>query len=312
MGEISTTTRRLTLKSARSYAGVSIGTAVVVITLKLLAYRVTGSVGLLSDATESVVNLFAAAMAFWMLTVAAIPPDEEHAYGHSKAEYFSSGLESLLILAAAVAIGVEAWERLSHPHPINNVWLGLGINAFAACINASVSRVLFGGAKRLRSITLRADAAHLLADVWTSVGIIAAVIVVHATGWYVIDAVIALLVAANITYTGLRLLDDTLHGLLDTALPPTERQDVEAVLDRYRERGINFHAFRSRMSGQRRFISIHVLVPGAWTVQQGHNLCEEIEHGVMAILPMCTITTHLEPMEDPVAFEDQNLDREQG
>lgn len=301
--------RRPRLRSARAFAGVSICAAIVTVSLKLLAYRVTGSVGLLSDATESLVNVFAAGMAFWMLTVAALPPDEEHDYGHTKAEYFASGLEAMLVLCAAVGIGIEVRHHLANPQTLTNIWLGLGISALASCVNAGASLTLFAAAKRLRSITLRADAAHLLADVWTSSGVILAVILVHATGWLFLDPVIALLVGANIVYTGGRLLNDTLHGLLDTALPPAERKAVQAVLDEYRDRGTEFHAFRSRISGQRRFLTVHVLVPGAWTVQQGHDLVEEIEHRIIAALPMCTVTTHLEPKEDPAAFKDQELDR---
>jgi cation diffusion facilitator family transporter len=302
--------RRPRLRSARAFAGVSICASIVTVSLKLLAYRVTGSVGLLSDATESLVNVFAACMAFWMLTVAALPPDEEHDYGHTKAEYFASGLESMLVLCAAVGIVLEVRHHLASPHHLTNIWLGLGMSAAASCVNAGAAVMLFAAAKRLRSITLRADAAHLLTDVWTSAGVIAAVVLVHATGWLVLDPMIAVLVGANIIYTGARLLNDTLHGLLDTALPPPERQAVQAILDEYSKRGTGFHAFRSRMSGQRRFLSVHVLVPGAWTVQQGHDLVEEIERSIHSALPMCTITTHLEPMEDPAAFEDQKLDRE--
>lgn len=311
MSEYAQGHRRPRLRSARAYAGVSIGAALVTFGLKFLAYRLTGSVGLLSDAMESVVNLAAAMMAFWMLTVAALPPDDEHAYGHSKAEYFSSGVEAMLILVAAGSIAWTAWGRLSHPQPLENVWLGLGISTMASAVNGVVAVILFGAARRLRSITLRADASHLMTDVCTSAGVIVAVTLVQATGWSILDPLIAFLVAANIVWTGFRLLNDTLHGLLDTALPPKERREVDVVLDRYRDRGVDFHAFRSRMSGHRRFVSVHVLVPGAWTVQMGHNLCEEIEHEVIATLPSCTFFTHLEPMEDPVAFADQNLDREE-
>lgn len=298
------------LKSARAFAGLSICAAIVVVTLKLTAYRLTGSVGLLSDATESLVNVFAAGMAFWMLTVAALPPDEEHDYGHTKAEYFASGLESMLVLCAAVGIVAEVRHHLANPQTLTHIWLGLGISAVASCVNAGASATLFAAAKRLRSITLRADAAHLMADVWTSAGVILAVVLVHATGWLFLDPVIALLVGANIVYTGARLLNDTLHGLLDTALPLSERNTVHAILDEYKQQGIEFHAFRSRISGQRRFLTLHVLVPGAWSVQQGHDLVDEIEHRIIAALPMCTVTTHLEPKEDPAAFTDQQLDRD--
>ncbi|HEY3411968.1 MAG TPA: cation diffusion facilitator family transporter [Armatimonadota bacterium] len=299
------------LRSARSYAGLSIGAAVVTFALKFLAYKLTDSVGLLSDAMESVVNLTAAMMAFWMLTVASLPPDKEHTYGHSKAEYFSSGVEAMLILVAAGSIAWAAWGRLAHPQPLEHVWLGLAVSALAAAINGGVATVLYRASLRLNSITLRADGAHLMTDVYTSGGVIVAVTLVQATGWIILDPLIAFLVAVNIIWTGYRLMNDTLHGLLDSALPPRERQLVETVLDQYRERGVDFHAFRSRIAGQRRFISVHVLVPGAWTVQEGHNLVEQIEYQIHTAIPKCTVTTHVEPMEDPIAFADQNLDREQ-
>jgi cation diffusion facilitator family transporter len=302
--------RKPFLRSPRAFAGLSIGAAVVTFGLKYLAYKLTGSVGLLSDAMESVVNLTGAMMAFWMLTVAALPPDEEHAYGHTKAEYFSSGMEAMLILVAAGSIAWAAWGRLSHPQPLENVWLGLAVSTAASAVNGGVAAVLMMAGKSLRSITLRADAAHLMTDVWTSVGVICAVILVKVSGWLILDPLIAFLVAANIVWTGFRLLNDTLHGLLDTALPPHELNAVDAILDEYRASGTEFHALRTRVSGQRRFLTMHVLVPGAWTVQEGHDLVEEIERRIHSTLTKCTITTHLEPMEDPIAFADQNLDRE--
>ncbi len=294
---------------ARSYVVLAIGAAVLTIGLKLAAYLVTGSVGLFSDAAESLVNLVTALVAFWALTQAARPPDEEHAYGHFKAEYFSSGLESALILVAALGIAVTAWGRLANPQPLENVPIGLAVSAIATVINGLVAIVLLRAGQRLRSITLRADAHHLLTDVWTSLGIFAGVLLVTWTGWLVLDPLIAIVVAANITWTGLRLLNDTAHGLLDTALPLREQQGVTEVLDRYRERGIEFHAVRTRVAGQHRFVSMHVLVPGSWSVHRGHALCEEIEHDLLKLLPSSTIFTHLEPLEDPVSWEDQHLHR---
>lgn len=295
--------------SARFYAGISILAAVFTIGLKFGAYLLTGSVGLFSDAAESVVNLVAAVAALWALTVAARPPDEEHAFGHNKVEYFSSGLESALILVAAAWIGVTAWGRLLDPQPLENVGLGLSITLVAAAINGGVALLVLQAGRRLRSITLRADAHHLLTDVWTSVGVVAAVFLVQLTGWLVLDPLIALLVAANIVRTGIRLLRDTASGLLDQALPEEDQEKISAVLSSYEKRGIRFHALRTRAAGQRRFISMHVLVPGRWTVQKGHDLSEKIEKDLASVLNQSTFFIHIEPSEDPVSFADQDLDR---
>ncbi len=295
--------------SARSYAVLSIAVAVLTIGLKLGAYLLTGSVGLFSDAAESVVNLVAAVAALWALIYAARPPDEEHAFGHNKAEYFSSGLESALIIIAAGWIGVTAWERLVDPQPLQNVGLGLSITLVAAALNGGVALVILRAGRRLRSITLRTDAHHLLTDVWTSLGVVLGVALVELTGWLVLDPLIGLLVAANIVWIGVRLLRDTASGLLDRALPPEDRKKISEILSRYEERGIRFHALRTRASGQRRFISMHVLVPGRWTVRQGHNLSEEIERDLAAALPQSAFFIHIEPSEDPVSFADQSLDR---
>jgi cation diffusion facilitator family transporter len=296
--------------SARPYAVLSIVVAVLTIGLKLGAYLLTGSVGLFSDAAESVVNLVAAVAALWALIYAARPPDEEHAFGHSKAEYFSSGLESSLIIIAAVWIGVTAWERLMDPQPLENVGLGLSITLVAAALNGGVALVILRAGRRLRSITLRADAHHLLTDVWTSVGVVLGVALVQLTGWLVLDPLIGLVVAANIVRIGVRLLRDTASGLLDRALPLEDQEAILAVLSRYEEEGIRFHALRTRSSGQRRFVSMHVLVPGRWTVQQGHDLSEEIEEDLAEVLPRSTFFIHIEPSEDPASFADQSLDRD--
>ncbi len=296
--------------SARRYAVLSIAAAVLTIGLKFGAYLLTGSVGLFSDAAESVVNLVAAVAALWALLYAARPPDEEHAFGHDKAEYFSSGLESALILIAAGWIGVTAWDRLMDPQPLQNVGLGLSVTLVAAALNGGVALVLLRAGQRLRSITLRADAQHLLTDVWTSLGVVLGVLTAQLTGWLVLDPLIGLLVAANILWTGVRLLRDTAHGLLDRALPPEDQEAITEVLSRYEEEGIRFHALRTRASGPRRFISMHVLVPGRWTVQRGHDLSEEIEKNIAeALRGNSTFFIHVEPSEDPVSFADQSLDR---
>jgi len=294
---------------ARRYAFLSIGAALATIGLKASAYHVTGSVGLLSDAIESLINLAAALIAVWMLTLASRPPDAEHAYGHTKAEYFASAIEGLLILIAAVGIGMTAAERLLHPRPIEQAWLGLAISAVAAAVNGAVALILLRAGRRLRSITLVADAHHLLTDVWTSIGVVVGVALVQLTGWLILDPLIALLVAANIIWTGVRLLRDTARGVLDAALPQADQARIAEVLAPYKEAGIVFHALRTRTAGQRRFVSLHVLVPGAWTIQQGHQLAERIERDIIAALPATTVFTHLEPVEDPASWEDQTLDR---
>ncbi len=295
--------------TARHYAVFSVLVAVLTISLKFGAYLLTGSVGLFSDAAESVVNLVAAVAALWALTLAARPPDEEHAFGHNKAEYFSSGLESALIIVAAGWIALTAWNRLMDPQPLENVGIGLGITLVAAAVNGGAALVILRAGRRLRSISLRTDAHHLFTDVWTSIGVVVGVALVALTGWLVLDPLIALIVAANIIWIGVRLLRDTLQGLLDRALPEEDLGTISNVLARYEDEGIRFHAVRTRAAGQRRFISMHVLVPGRWTVQEGHDISEKIEKSLGEELPGSTFFIHIEPSEDPVSFADQDLDR---
>jgi cation diffusion facilitator family transporter len=295
--------------SLTRYAWLSIATACATILLKGSAYALTGSVGLLSDAVESVVNLTAGLVALAMLTLAARPPDEEHAYGHGKAEYFASGLEGALIVIAAVLIAVAAVPRLIDPRPLEQAGIGLAIAGVAGLLNLVVARVLLGAGRRHGSITLEANARHLMADVWTSAGVIAALVGATLTGWYRADPLIAIAVAAHIVYSGYHLLRRSALGLLDTALPDADLAIIEGVFARYRASGIEFHALRTRQGGARRFVSVHVLVPGEWSVQKGHELLEEIEAGVRAAVPRTTMFTHLEPIEDPISWEDRGLER---
>lgn len=295
--------------SARNYALLSIAAAVITIGMKLAAYFITQSVGLLSDALESVVNLIAAVVAFWALTVAARPPDEEHVYGHAKVEFFASGVEGALILVAAVSIAVTSVDRLFNPHPLEQVGIGLAISTLSAAVNGGVALVLFRAGKALRSAALNADAHHLLTDVWTTLGVIVGVALASWTGWLILDPIIALVVAANIVWTGAQLLRSTGLGLMDTALPEEDKRAIGEILASYEPMGIRFHALRTRGAGARRFMSVHILVPGGWTVLRGHNLCEEIEMEIRGRLPGLTVFTHLEPIEDPAAWEDQGLDR---
>lgn len=298
--------------SLTRFAWLSIAAAVVTIGLKTGAYFVTGSVSLLSDALESLVNLAAAVVALLMLSVAARPPDADHAYGHSKAEYFSSGVEGGLILLAAGSIAITAVGRLLDPRPIEQLGLGLTISVIASVINLVVARVLLQAGRHYHSITLEADAQHLMTDVWTSVGVLVGVVAVNLTGWQRLDPIIALVVAAHILWTGVQLIRRSALGLLDTALPAAERDRVVAILDGFaRREGVAYHALRTRQAGARRFVSVHILVPGSWTVQRGHNLLERIEREVRATFANTTIFTHLEPLEDPKSFADQSLDRAQ-
>ena len=296
---------------ARAFIWLSIGAALATMAIKFLAYRLTGSVGLLSDAVESVVNLIAALVALWALWLAGRPADDEHHYGHTKAEYFSSGVEGTLVLVAAVSIAAAAWPRLFHPQALESLGVGLGVSALSSVINGAVAWILWREGRARRSVTLTADARHLLADVWTTVGVIVALALVSLTHWYILDPLIALAVAVNVLWTGARLIRESGLGLLDTAIPLVEQATIGQTLEPWRAQGIEFHALRTRSSGARRFISMHVLVPGAWTVQRGHDLCEDIERALREALPETTVFTHLEPREDPAAFADQGLDRDE-
>jgi cation diffusion facilitator family transporter len=291
------------------FAWLSIAAAVVTIGLKMAAWRLTGSVGLLSDALESLVNLVAAIMTLMMLTVAARPPDEDHAYGHSKAEYFASGTEGALILLAAVAIGWTAVQRFLDPRPIEQAGLGVAVSTAASLVNLGVSRVLMRAGQRHHSIALEADAHHLMTDVWTSAGVLAGIGLVALTGWQRLDPLIALAVAGQIVWTGVQLLRRSAMGLLDAALSPAEQEALRAVLARHEGPALRFHAVRTRQAASRRFISMHVLVPGDWTVRRGHDLLERLEHEIRAVVPNATVLTHLEALEDPAAWQDQGLDR---
>jgi cation diffusion facilitator family transporter len=293
----------------QSYIYLSIVAALVTMGLKFGSFALTGSVGLYSDAAESGVNLVAALFALWALTVAARPADSDHAFGHSKAEYFSSALESLLILVAAFSIGFAAIGRFLHPQPVQQLELGLGLSFLAAAINGGVAWILICAGRRLRSITLRADAHHLLTDVWTSAGVILGLLLVKGTGWQILDPLMAAAVAVHIAWVAIRLLMETANGLMDKALSPPEQAIIQDILTRYEKQGIEFHALRTRVAGSRSFVLLHVLVPGRWSVRQGHDLCEEIEKSIMDAIPGAHVMTHLEPVEDPVSWQDEPLDR---
>ena len=295
----------------KRYAWLSIAAAVATILLKGVAWWLTGSVGLLSDALESFVNLAGALMALAMLTLAASPADEKHAYGHGKAEYFSSAFEGFLILVAAGSIAYAAIERFLHPQVLADVGVGLLVSVIASLINLFAARELLKAGLAYNSITLEADARHLLTDVWTSAGVIIGVGLVWVSGWLWLDPLLALLVAANIVWTGWQLLHRSASGLMDEAIPKEQIEAVEAVLNNYRQQGLAFHALRTRQAGRQAFISLHVLVPGGWTVQRGHDLAEQIEAEIRAAVPFSHLTTHLEPIEDPLSLVDEALERPQ-
>ena len=287
----------------------SIVAAVATISLKTVAYLLTGSVGLLSDAAESVVNLIAAVVALLALRWASKPADEEHAYGHQKAEYFSAGVEGALIVVAAGAIAMTAIGRLLDPQPIEDIGVGLAVSVAASLINLAVGFLLLRAGRRARSIVLEADGKHLMTDVWTSAGVIVGVAAVAITGWEPLDALIALAVAGNILFAGSGLVRRSLGGLMDRALGAPEREQIREVLSGFEHDGVRFHALRSRQAGSRAFVSVHVLVPGAWTVQRGHDLVEDVEAALRRRLPYATVFTHLEPAEDPRSLDDIQLDR---
>ena len=295
--------------SLKSYAWLSIAAALATIVLKSLAWWLTGSVGLLSDALESVVNLAGAMMALAMISLAEQPADEKHAYGHNKAEYFSGGFEGLLIVIAAVGIAVAAIDRLLHPQPLASLDTGLVISALASLINRVVARILLAAARRHRSLPLEADARHLMTDVWTSVAVIVGILGIGLTGWLWLDPLLALIFAGNIIYTGWTLLQRAVHGLMDMALPPAEHAAVIAILERYRAAGADYHALRTRESGTRRFVDVHLLVPGEWSLRRAHDLAEALEHEIRVALPQAHVLTHLEPLDDPRAHDDLHLDR---
>ncbi|MCS7338783.1 MAG: cation diffusion facilitator family transporter [Verrucomicrobiae bacterium] len=286
------------------YAWLSIAAAIATMTLKLVAFLVTGSVGLLSDAVESVVNLIGGLMALAMLTVAARPADENHAYGHSKAEYFASGLEGGLILVAAVGISVAAVSRLISPKPLAELGLGLAVSIFASLINLGVALLLLKVGRAENSITLEANAKHLLTDVWTSAGVVLAVGVVGITHWIVLDPIIALVVAANIVRTGVSIVKRSVSGLMDIVLSEPDQATVRRVLRNYEQMGVQFHELRTRQAGAQKFVSVHVLVPGAWTVREGHQLLDRIEADIRSALPEAVVFTHLESLEDPCSWDD--------
>lgn len=292
------------------YAWLSVAAAIATIALKTLAWWLTGSVGLLSDALESLVNLAAALLALSMLRLAASPPDAEHPYGFSKAEYFSAGIEGALIALAAAGIIWAALPRLMEPLPLDMPFAGLALTAIATAINFAVALVLLRAGRQHHSITLEADGRHLMTDVWTSAAVFVGVTLVFITGWLRLDPLIALAVSVHILWTGFGLVRRSVSGLLDPAISAEDQNEVTKLFTEYSRRyGVSFHALRTRQAGARRFVSFHLLVPDAWTVAQAHQLSEELEARMRAMVPNSAIFTHIEPISDPASYEDQGLDR---
>jgi cation diffusion facilitator family transporter len=296
--------------SLERYAWLSIAAAIATITLKAYAWWLTGSVGLLSDALESVINLAAAILALCMLRLAASPPDEDYPYGFSKAEYLSAGVEGALIVLAAAGILFAAIPRLFAPRELETPGLGIALTVVASAINYAVALVLIRAGKREHSITLEADGQHLMTDVWTSAGVIVGVALVFATGWLHLDPLVALAVAVHVVWTGVGLVRRSIAGLLDAAISAEDQQEIAKLFAEYSKRyGMTFHALRTRRAGARRFVTFHMLVPDRWSVARAHHLSEEIESRVRSMVPNASIVTHIEPISDPASYDDQELDR---
>jgi cation diffusion facilitator family transporter len=289
------------------FAWLSIAAAVLTIAIKSTAYLMTGSVGLLSDALESLVNLAGAVMALAMLTVAGRPEDEDHAHGHGKAEYFSSGFEGGLIAIAALGIAAAAVDRLITPRALHQLGAGLAVSCGAALINLVVALVLKRAAKKHHSVTLEASGHHLMTDVWTSAGVLVGVGMVMISGKAWLDPIVAIVFAVNIFVTGFKIVRESVFGLMDASLPPAEMEKIRAALSGFESDEVRYHALRTRRAGTKRFATMHLLVPGAWSVQQGHDLVERIENTLRAELPGFSVVIHLEPIEDPAAWADQAL-----
>ncbi|AXE38053.1 cation diffusion facilitator family transporter [Acidipropionibacterium virtanenii] len=289
------------------FAWLSIAAAVTTICLKAGAWLLTGSVGLLSDAAESVVNLVAAIVALVALKVSIKPPDKNHQFGHSKAEYFSAAVEGIMIFVAAAVILVSAVDRFMHPQGLENIGIGLAVSGVASVINGAVAAVLIRNGRRRHSMTLTADGRHLWTDVVTSVGVVVGVGLVWLTGWQRLDPIVAFAVGLNILVTGARLIGQSGAGLMDVSLPKDDNAAIREFLDQHSGDRIGFHAIRTREAGYRRFLEFHMLVPGDWTVQHGHDAMEDLIDELLDKWPDLRVMGHLEPIEDPRSYEDLDV-----
>ncbi len=296
--------------SLAKFLYLSVAAAIVTILLKFYAYHVTGSMGFLSDALESFVNLFAALFALIMLKVSQKPADDGHVFGHSKAEYFSSATEGALILIAAFSIIRTAIPRIVEPAPLENINTGLLFSLLASVVNLLVGLTLIRNGKKRKSLVLEADGRHLMTDVWTSVGVIIGIVVVKFTGWVILDPVIAILVALNIIYTGYKLISRSASGLMDATIPAEDLEKVTLYLDSLKVNEIEYHSLLTRVAGQRKFISMHLLVPGEWSVKQGHDWADQVEETIIGLFDEpVTVSTHIEPVNDPASVKDIGIDR---
>jgi len=287
------------------FAWMSIVVSVVVFGMKMAAWWATGSVGLLSDALESTVNIVAAVVALFALRTAMKPADKLHHFGRGKAEYFSASIEGFMILLAALIIVYTAVERIITPRELEQIGWGLTISTVAALINGGAALILLRAGKLHRSPVLVADGKHLMTDVWTSAGVIVGVGLVVVTGWNRLDGIVALAVGLNIIVTGVNLLRSSTAGLMDKALSDEDHLKIVKVLTKYESDEVKFHELQTREAGRQRFVSMHVLVPGAWTIQKGHDLSENLEADIIAELPNTIVTTHVEPLEDERSWADQ-------
>ncbi len=300
-------------RSLKKFIYLSIGASLLTIILKFIAYQKTGSISFFSDALESFVNFFAAIFALILLHISEKPADSDHAYGHGKAEYFSSAIEGALILFAAVGIIYTSIQRIMHPQPLENISIGTLYSLAAALINLWVGRLLIRNGKRYNSPILEADGKHLLADVLTSVGVIIGILLVKYTGFYIIDPLIAIGVAIHIVYIGFRLVQRSASGLLDKALPDEELDQIINYLDSIKsENNMDYHSLMTRQSGRQRFITFHLLIPGKLSVKEGHDIAEEIEQTIENMFGtyVTNVTSHIEPIEDPLSMNDQHIERE--
>ena len=297
----------MSFSERRSPILLSILAALVTLGLKCAAYSLTDSVSLLSDAVESLVNLVAALSAFGCLWYSVQPVDRTHTYGHEKIEFFSSGLEGMLILVAAGGIAWYAVQRLFNVRDLESLDLGMGLSFAASLINLVVGLILIRVGRRTNSIILEADGQHLMTDVWTSFGVIVGLVLVRLTDWYVLDPILALIVAANIVWTAWDLLRRSFNGLMDHALPEAEQNAVRAALDALMNPGLHYHALRTRQAGPRKFVDFHLLVPGTWSVKRAHEFTDRVEEAVKAALPGAEVTVHIEPIEAESAWKDSEL-----
>jgi cation diffusion facilitator family transporter len=291
------------------YVWLSIAAALATIILKAGAWYLTGSVGLLSDAIESVINLIAALMAMAMLKISILPPDKNHKFGHGKAEYFSSLVEGILIMVAAAGIAYTAGVRFLNPQPLEKLGIGIVVSLAATLINFIVARILLSVGRKYRSITLEADSHHLMTDVWTSVAVIGGVGAVGLTGWLKLDSIVAFAVAMNILWTAFTIIKRSVEGLMDASLSMEEHAVIESVLSAYRKQGVQFHALLTRQGASRRFVSVHVLVPGSMSVHDAHHIAENIEIDIRNALSDTVVFTHIEPADDEISLDDIPLDR---